>query len=83
MPRRGGISTGLMQLSSLLEKMWYASAMSSSGMRCVMISLGFRRPAWMCSISRGRWRFTLAWFMRSVRPLFSALPIGTALKVGP
>jgi hypothetical protein len=72
-----------MQLSSLLEKMWYASAMSSSAKRCVMISLGLMRPAWICSMRRGRCRLTLAWFMRSVSPLLMALPMGTALKVGP
>src|SRR5205823_6106760 len=82
-PARGGISTVLMQLSYLLEKMWYASDTSSSGTRWVMISLGFRWPWRMCSIRCGTWRFTEAWFMRIVMPLFSALPIGTALKVGP
>jgi len=34
-----------MQLSSLLEKMWYASATASNGKRCVMTSLGLMRPA--------------------------------------
>ncbi len=48
-----------------------------------MRSFGLMRPAWMCSISRGKWRLTLAWFMRSVSPLFTTLPIGTALNVGP
>jgi len=32
---------------------------------------------------RLRLRFTLAWFIRSVRPLFIASPIFTALKIGP
>ena len=34
------------------------------------------------SISQERWCLTLVWFMRSVSPLLTALPIGNALKVG-
>src|SRR5690606_7100134 len=80
---KGGTSTGLRQFSRLLTKMSYASATAWSGMRWVMTARGEMCPARMCSISRGRWRFTLAWFMRRVRPLFTALPIGIMLKVGP
>ena len=34
-------------------------------------------------MQRGRLRLTLAWFIRSVRPLFMASPIGTRFKGGP
>ncbi len=57
--------------------------MCSSGIRCVMMSLGFRCPAWMCSSSRGHWRFTGAWFMWMVTPLFIASPNFTRLGIGP
>ena len=33
----------------------------------------------MCSKRRGHWRFTGAWFIRSVKPLFIASPNRTAL----
>ena len=37
----------------------------------------------MCSNSRGHCRFTGAWFIRRVRPLFIASPNFTALNIGP
>ena len=73
-----------MQLSSLLEKMWYASATSSSGMRCVMISLRLDAPG-LDVLDQARQVALHAGLVhaRIVRPLFTTLPIGTALKVGP
>src|SRR5947208_754306 len=50
---RSGMMTGLMQPSSLLVNTRYPSAISASGKRCVMISLGLIRPLRTCSYSRG------------------------------
>src|SRR5918999_1456781 len=49
----------------------------------VISGFGSRMPLCTCSISRGKSRFTDAWFALMVMPLFTTFPIGTRVSVGP